>query len=200
MVFVDDCHATGFFGETGRGSVQHCGVEGRVAIINSTLGKALGGGTGGYTTSIKPIVDLLRQKARPYLFSNTVAPAVVGASIKVFEILTGETNQYVSKLRENTHLLRDKLTAAGFTLSGDYDHPIVPIMLYDANLASKFADEMLETGVYVISFSYPVVPHNKARIRTQVSAAHSIEEIEFAAQMFINVGRDMGVISRQAKL
>lgn len=194
MVFIDECHATGFFGEGGRGAIEHCDVHGRIAILNSTLGKALGGATGGFTSAIQPVVDILRQKARPYLFSNSVAPPVVGASIKVFEMLSSGQNPYVEKLRNNTHLFRQRLEEAGFTLSGDKDHPIVPVMLGDARLASDFADKMLERNIYVIGFSYPVVPIGQARIRTQLSAAHSTEDINFAADAFIAVGKEMGVI------
>jgi glycine C-acetyltransferase len=195
LVFIDECHATGFFGRTGRGTIEHCDVHGRVAIINSTLGKALGGATGGYTTGMQAVVDVLRQKARPYLFSNSVAPPVVGASLKVFEMLSDPAgNPAVEKVRANTHLFRRRLAAAGFTLSGDKDHPIVPVMLGDARLASDFADEMLKRGIYVIGFSFPVVPVGKARIRTQISAAHSTEDINLAADAFIEVGRLKKVI------
>mmetsp|Transcript_9645 Transcript_9645/g.18983 ORF Transcript_9645/g.18983 Transcript_9645/m.18983 type:complete len:429 (+) Transcript_9645:144-1430(+) len=194
LIMIDECHATGFFGETGRGTIEHCDVHGRVAIINSTLGKALGGATGGYTTGIKPVVDLLRQKARPYLFSNAVAPSVVGASLRVFEMLSQPNNTFVSTVRKNTHIFRNKLSEAGFELRGDYDHPIVPIMLGDARLASEFADDMLKEGVYVIGFSYPVVPLGQARIRTQISAAHTEDDIHFAADAFIKVGKARGVI------
>eukprot|EP00514_Thraustochytrium_sp_LLF1b_P010598 CAMPEP_0184549310 /NCGR_PEP_ID=MMETSP0199_2-20130426/9257_1 /TAXON_ID=1112570 /ORGANISM="Thraustochytrium sp., Strain LLF1b" /LENGTH=416 /DNA_ID=CAMNT_0026944023 /DNA_START=43 /DNA_END=1294 /DNA_ORIENTATION=+ len=189
LVFIDECHATGFFGKTGRGTIEHCDVHGRVAIINSTLGKALGGGTGGYTTGIQSVIDVLRQKSRPYLFSNSVAPPVVGASLKVFEMLNKAENPYVARVRENTHLFRDRLSDAGFTLAGARDHPIVPVMLGDARVASEMADEMLKRGVYVIGFSFPVVPMGKARIRTQISAAHSTDDINFTADAFIEVGR-----------
>ncbi|GBG25462.1 5-aminolevulinate synthase, mitochondrial [Hondaea fermentalgiana] len=195
LVFIDECHATGFFGETGRGTIEHCDVHGPVAIINSTLGKALGGATGGYTAAIQPVVDILRQKARPYLFSNAVAPAVVGASLKVFDMLSQPDNPFVAKVRKNTHLFRDRLTKAGFRLSGDYDHPIVPVMLGDARLASEMADDMLQRGVYVIGFSFPVVPRGEARIRTQISAAHSEDDVNFAADAFIEIGKKHGVIN-----
>jgi len=195
LVFIDECHATGFFGETGRGTIEHCDVHGRVAILNSTLGKALGGGTGGYTTGMQSVIDILRQKARPYLFSNSVAPPVVGASIKVFDMLSKGDNPYVAKVRGNTHLFRDRLSEAGFKLSGEYDHPIVPVMLGDARLASEFADAMLERGIYVIGFSFPVVPVGQARIRTQISAAHTTDDINRAADAFISVGKAKGVIA-----
>jgi glycine C-acetyltransferase len=195
LVFIDECHATGFFGRTGRGTIEHCDVHGRVAIINSTLGKALGGATGGYTTGMQAVVDVLRQKARPYLFSNSVAPPVVGASLEVFKMLSDPAgNTAVDTVRANTHLFRRRMAAAGFTLSGDKDHPIVPVMLGDARLASEFADEMLKRGIYVIGFSFPVVPVGKARIRTQISAAHSKEDINKAADAFIEVGRLKKVI------
>jgi len=186
LVFVDECHATGFFGKTGRGTPEYCGVEGRIDIINSTLGKALGGATGGYTTSRKEIIDILRQRARPYLFSNTIAPAVVGASIKVFDMLSSST-ALRDKLEANTRRFRSQMEAAGFDLGGSKDHPIVPIMLFSARLASQFADEMLKEGINVIGFSYPVVPKGKARIRVQISAAHEPEHIDKCVQAFIRV-------------
>jgi glycine C-acetyltransferase len=155
QVFIDECHATGFFGATGRGSDQYCGVQGRVDIINSTLGKALGGGTGGYTTGRQEVIDVLRQRSRPYLFSNSLSPPVVGASLKVFEMLTASSD-FVDTIRANTHRFRDRMTAAGFTLKGAYDHPIAPVMIGDARLAAQLADDMLNEGIYVIGFSYPV--------------------------------------------
>uniref|UniRef100_A0A7S2SEI2 Aminotransferase class I/classII large domain-containing protein n=1 Tax=Mucochytrium quahogii TaxID=96639 RepID=A0A7S2SEI2_9STRA len=197
VIFIDECHSTGFFGKTGRGTIEHCDVHGRVQIINSTLGKALGGGTGGYTTGKQEIVDILRQRSRPYLFSNSVAPPVVGASLKVFDMLmnpTGKDN-YVEKVRANTHLFRDRLANAGFTLSGDYDHPIVPVMLGDARLAAEFAEKMLARDIYVVAFSFPVVPRGEARIRTQMSAAHSTADINFAADAFAEVGKELGLIN-----
>mmetsp|Transcript_15073 Transcript_15073/g.17060 ORF Transcript_15073/g.17060 Transcript_15073/m.17060 type:complete len:441 (+) Transcript_15073:159-1481(+) len=193
-VFIDECHATGFVGATGRGTIEHCGVDGRVAIINSTLGKALGGGTGGYTTGPQEVIDLLRQKSRPYLFSNTVTPSVVGASLKVFEMLQDGNTVLVDKVRKNTHMFRDKLSSAGFDIRGCYDHPIVPIMLRDAKLASEFASRMLSRNIYVIGFSYPVVPMGQARIRTQISAAHSEKDIDKATSAFYEVGKELGVI------
>ncbi|CAK4613737.1 hypothetical protein LEN26_000415 [Aphanomyces euteiches] len=188
QVFIDECHATGFFGATGRGSDEYCGVRGRIDIINSTLGKALGGGTGGYTTGRQQVIDILRQRARPYLFSNSVAPAVVGASLKVFELLN-RSSHYVDTIRRNTHRFRDAMTKAGFTLTGQRDHPIVAVMVGDARLASQLADDMLERGIYVIGFSYPVVPKGKARIRVQISAAHSIEDVDRCVEAFITCGK-----------
>lgn len=193
QVFVDDCHATGFFGATGRGTPEHCGVDGRVHIINSTLGKALGGATGGYTTGAQQVVDLLRQRARPYLFSNTLAPAVAGASNEVFKMLM-ESSDMVQKLHRNVRQFRSQMTDAGFTMSGDDSHAIAPVMLGDARLAAEFSDEMLERGIYVIGFSYPVVPQGQARIRVQLSAAHSEEEVQRAVDAFIEVGKLKGVL------
>lgn len=194
QVFVDECHATGFLGTNGRGTPEMCGVEGRVDIINSTLGKALGGATGGYTTGPKALIDLLRNKARPYLFSNTLAPSVAGASIEVFRMLS-EGSDLVQKLQRNVHEFRTGLKQAGFTLSGHDDCPIVPVMLGDARLASEFADEMLSRGIYVIGFSYPVVPKGQARIRVQMSAAHEPEQVRKCIDAFVEVGRAKGVIS-----
>lgn len=193
VVFVDECHATGFFGATGRGTDEHCGVRGRVDIINSTLGKALGGATGGYTAAPRAVVDVLRQRARPYLFSNSVAPAVVGASLEVFKMIA-EDASYVQRVRGLTHRFRSALSGAGFSLRGAFDHPIVPVMLGDARLAAEFAEAMLARGVYVVGFSYPVVPKGAARIRTQISAAHSEADVDAAAAAFIAVGREKGVI------
>jgi glycine C-acetyltransferase len=193
LTFVDECHATGFFGPTGRGTDEFAGVRGQIDIINSTLGKALGGGTGGYTAASAPIVDLLRQRARPYLFSNSVAPPVVGASLKVFEMLERDTS-FVERLRSLTHRYRKGMTAAGFTLKGHADHPICPVMLGDARLAATFADELLTRGVYAIGFSFPVVPKGQARIRTQVSAAHTEEDIDYTVNAFTEVGKKLGVI------
>jgi glycine C-acetyltransferase len=190
-VFIDECHATGFLGANGRGTDEHFGVK--VDIINSTLGKALGGGTGGYTSGPKEVIDTLRQKGRPYLFSNTLAPAVVGASLKVFDKLM-TSSDLVEKIRFNTHRFRDRMTEAGFTISGARDHPICPVMLGDARLASEMADAMLSHDVFVIGFSYPVVPKGKARIRCQVSAAHTTEQIDCSVDAFIKVGKQFGVI------
>ncbi len=193
MVMVDDCHASGFFGPTGRGSVEHCGAVGRVDVITSTLGKAMGGGSGGFTTGRKEIVDLLRQRSRPYLFSNTVAPAIVAASLKTLEILTGST-ELRDRVEENTKYFREQMTAAGFDIVPGV-HPIVPIMLGDAKLSQDFAEKVLAEGIYVIGFFYPVVPKGKARIRVQVSAAHTREHLDRAIAGFTKVGRELGVIA-----
>lgn len=192
MVMVDDCHATGFIGDNGRGSHEYCDVMGRVDIITGTLGKALGGASGGFTSGKKEVIEWLRQRSRPYLFSNSVAPPIVAASIKVFDMMaTG--GDLRAALQRNAKHFRTRMEAAGFTLSGK-DHPIIPVMLGDAALASKMADKLLEKGIYVIGFSYPVVPQGKARIRTQMSAAHTIEQIDHAVDAFIEVGKEMGVI------
>lgn len=185
-VFIDECHATGFFGATGRGTAEYCGVEGRVHFINSTLGKALGGATGGYTAASKEVVALLRQRARPYLFSNAVAPNVAGASIACFDMLSRST-ELRDKLEANTQRFRAGMLAAGFNLGESKDHPIVPVMLGDARLAGEFAEQMLERGIYVVGFSFPVVPKGAARIRTQISAAHSTEDIDRAIAAFKEV-------------
>jgi glycine C-acetyltransferase len=192
MVMVDDSHATGFTGTTGRGSIEHCGVMGRVDVITSTLGKALGGASGGFTSGRKEIVDLLRQRSRPYLFSNTVAPAIVGAAIKAFEMLSATTERR-DRLEANTMHFREAMTAAGFAIRPGV-HPIVPIMLGEARLAATMADAMLARGIYVIGFSYPVVPKGQARIRVQLSAAHTAEHIDRAVAAFTEVGRELGVI------
>jgi len=199
LVFIDECHATGFFGRTGRGTPEYCGVQGRIDIINSTLGKALGGATGGYTTAKKPVIDLLRQRARPYLFSNTIPPAIVGASIACFDMLSNST-VLRDRLERNTSQFRTKMKQAGFDLGGSHDHPIVPIMLYDARLASQFADEMLKHGVYVIGFSFPVVPKGQARIRVQLSAAHTPQDIDHAVSAFTQVKQKLGPANPQNKL
>eukprot|EP00939_MAST-03C_sp_MAST-3C-sp1_P000793 g793.t1 len=193
QVFIDECHSSGFFGKTGRGTDEHCGVQGRIDIINSTLGKALGGATGGYSTGRKEVIELLRQRSRPYLFSNTMAPTVVGASIKVFEMLQGSSDA-VETVRSNAHAFRDGMEKAGFVLKGDRDHPIVPVMLGDARLASGMADALLQRGIYVIGFSYPVVPMEQARIRVQLSAGHTPEQVQRAVDAFVEVGRTMGVV------
>ncbi|GMI17352.1 hypothetical protein TrLO_g12489 [Triparma laevis f. longispina] len=194
QVFVDECHATGFLGTTGRGTPELFGVEKRIDIINSTLGKALGGATGGYTTGPKQVVDLLRQRSRPYLFSNTLTPAVVGASIEVFRILT-ESSEMVEKLQDNVKLFRTSMKAAGFEISGNDASPIAPVMLGDARLASEMSDKLLAKGIFVIGFSYPVVPHGAARIRVQLSASHSLEEVQRTVDGFIEVGKELGVVS-----
>ena len=192
MVMVDDCHATGFLGPTGRGSIEHCGVMGRVDVITSTLGKALGGASGGFTTGRAEIVQMLRQRSRPYLFSNTVAPTIVGASLACLDMLSS-TTELRDKLAENTAYFREKMTAAGLDIRPG-THPIVPIMLGDAALSVNMADALLKRGIYVIGFSYPVVPKGQARIRVQVSAAHSREHLDRAIQAFTEVGRELGVI------
>ncbi|GAC12485.1 glycine C-acetyltransferase [Paraglaciecola chathamensis] len=192
LVMVDDCHATGFVGEQGRGSHEYCDVMGRVDIITGTLGKALGGASGGYTSGKKEVVDWLRQRSRPYLFSNSVAPPIVSASLKVFDMLA-EGHELRAQLKRNSTHFRTRMEQAGFTLSGK-DHAIIPVMLGDAKLASDMADKMLERGIYVVGFSFPVVPKDQARIRTQMSAAHSIEQIDRAVDAFIEVGKELGVI------
>lgn len=191
-VMVDDSHATGFVGKTGRGSIEHCGVMGRVDVITSTLGKALGGASGGFTTGRKEIVELLRQRSRPYLFSNTLPPALVAASQKAFELLSASTERR-DRLEENTARFRTKMTAAGFQIRPGV-HPIVPIMLGDARLATEMADRMLKRGIYVIGFSFPVVPRGQARIRVQLSAAHTPAHVDQAVDAFVAVGRELGVI------
>ncbi len=192
MVGIDECHATGFLGKTGRGTHEYRGVMDRIDIITGTLGKALGGASGGFTAARREIVDLLRQRSRPYLFSNTVAPAIVGASIKVLELLSGST-ALRDKLERNTKWFRNAMTSAGFDIIPG-DHPIVPIMLYDAPLAQQFAKQLLQEGIYVIGFFYPVVPKGKARIRVQLSAAHEPEHLEKAVAAFTKVGKELGVI------
>jgi len=193
-VFVDECHATGFVGPTGRGTPEHFRVERKVDVINSTLGKALGGATGGYTTGRKEVIDTLRQRARPYLFSNSIAPCVVGASVEVFRMLE-EGVAPVAELQRKASGFRASLQAAGFTVTGAETHPIVPVMLGDARLASEFADRLLARGLYVIGFSYPVVPLGTARIRTQLSAAHTDEQIAHAVDAFVAVGQELGIVS-----
>lgn len=191
LVMVDDSHAAGFMGDTGRGTPEYCGVQDRVDIITGTFGKALGGASGGYTAARQEIVDLLRQRSRPYLFSNTLAPAVCAASLKTLELLTAST-ELRDKVHENTAYFRERLSKLGFdVLPGS--HPIVPVMLYDAKVAGEFAARMLEKGVYVVGFSYPVVPQGKARIRTQVSAGHTREDLDFAVQCFQEVKKEMGI-------
>lgn len=189
MVHVDDCHATGFVGENGRGSHEYCGVIGRIDILTGTLGKALGGASGGYTSARAEIVELLRQRSRPYLFSNTVAPPVVAGAIKALELVS-ESSEARNKLRENTRYYRDALQKIGLDILPG-EHPIVPVMLYDAKIAAEFAERMLAHGVYVIAFSFPVVPDGKARIRTQVSAGHSREDLERAIAAFSSVKKEM---------
>ena len=191
LVMVDDSHAVGFMGKTGRGTHEHCGVMGRIDVFTGTLGKALGGASGGYTSGRKEIIDLLRQRSRPYLFSNTIAPAIAAASLQCLEMLSSST-ELRDKLEANTRFFREGLTKAGLTIRAG-THPIVPVMLGDAALAQKFAARMLEKGVYVIGFFYPVVPQALARIRTQVSAAHSREDLVFAIQKFGEVKQELGL-------
>ncbi|MEQ4676743.1 glycine C-acetyltransferase [Providencia vermicola] len=192
LVMVDDSHAVGFVGENGRGSHEYCQVMGRVDIITGTLGKALGGASGGYTAARKEVVEWLRQRSRPYLFSNSLAPAIVAASIKVIDMMS-EGQALREKLWRNAVLFREKMTAAGFTLAGA-DHAIIPVMLGDAKLAQVFAKELLDEGIYVTGFFYPVVPQDQARIRTQMSAAHSEEDILHAVDAFTRIGKKLGVV------
>ncbi len=192
LVHVDDCHATGFIGKNGKGSIEHCNVLDDVDIVTSTLGKALGGASGGFTSANKDIIDILRQRSRPYLFSNTVAPSIVAASIAVLDILESST-KLRDILEENTLYFRKKITALGFDIKEGV-HPIVPVMIYDAVKAKEFADLLLKKGVYVISFSYPVVPKEKARIRVQINASHSKEEIDFALSAFESAAKELKII------
>lgn len=192
LIMIDECHCSGFLGKTGRGTHEHHGVMGKIDIITGTLGKALGGASGGFTSGRKEIIDLLRQRSRPYLFSNTLAPSIVGASIAVLDMLS-ETTELRDKLEQNTMYFREKMTAAGFDIKPGV-HPIVPVMLYDAKLSQDFANRMLEEGIYVIGFYYPVVPQGKARIRVQMSAAHDMHHLDKAIEAFIKVGKELGVI------
>jgi glycine C-acetyltransferase len=191
LVMVDDSHAVGFMGRTGRGTHEHCGVMGRVDILTGTLGKALGGASGGYTSGRREIVELLRQRSRPYLFSNTLAPAIAGASLKVLELLS-HTTELRDRLEGNTRYFRAEMARLGFDLLPG-EHPIVPIMLGDAALAGRFAEAMLARGVYVVGFSYPVVPQGRARMRTQISATHTREDLAFAVEQFAAVRRELGL-------
>jgi len=193
LVMVDDSHATGFVGPTGRGTPELCGVLPRIDIITSTLGKALGGASGGFTTGRKNIIEMLRQRSRPYLFSNSLAPPIVSAALKTIDLLEHSATAR-STLEENTKYFRDKITQAGFTIKTG-SHPIVPIMLGDARLAQKMAARLLDEGVYAVGFFYPVVPKGQARIRVQISAAHSRADLEFALEKFVKVGRELDVIS-----
>ncbi len=193
LVMIDECHCSGFMGKTGRGTHEHHNVMGKIDIITGTLGKALGGASGGFTSGRKEIIDLLRQRSRPYLFSNTLAPSIVGASIEVLNMLS-ETTELRDKLESNTKYFREKMTAAGFDIKPGV-HPIVPVMLYDAKLSQDFAARMLEEGIYVIGFYYPVVPQGKARIRVQMSAAHDIAHLDKAIAAFTKVGKELKVIS-----
>lgn len=192
LIMIDECHCSGFMGKTGRGTHEHHGVMGKIDIITGTLGKALGGASGGFTSGRKEIIDMLRQRSRPYLFSNTLAPSIVGASIAVLDMLT-ETTELRDKLESNTKYFREKMTAAGFDIKPGV-HPIVPVMLYDAKLSQDFANKMLEEGIYVIGFYYPVVPQGKARIRVQMSAAHDKHHLDKAIEAFIKVGKELKVI------
>ncbi|MBN7812183.1 glycine C-acetyltransferase [Algoriphagus sp. H41] len=192
LVMSDECHSTGFIGKTGRGVHEHCGVMGKMDIITGTLGKALGGASGGFTSGRKEIIELLRQRSRPYLFSNTLAPSITGASIAVFDLLS-ETTELRDKLEENTKYFRAKMTEAGFDIKPG-EHPIVPIMLYDAVLSQKMAEKVLEKGIYVIGFYYPVVPKGQARIRVQISAGHERHHLDQAIAAFVEVGKELGVI------
>jgi glycine C-acetyltransferase len=193
MVMVDDSHAVGFVGRHGRGSAEHCGVEGRVDIVTGTLGKALGGASGGYTSAKRPVIDWLRQRSRPYLFSNTLMPAIAGASLKVFDMID-RGDALRERLYDNAQRFRSGMTRLGFRLAGA-GHPIIPVMLGEATLAQQMAQKMLERGIYVIGFSFPVVPKGQARIRTQMSAAHSREDIDRAIEAFGAVGKELGVVS-----
>jgi len=192
LVMTDECHSTGFLGKTGRGVHELKGVMGKVDIITGTLGKALGGASGGFTSGKKEIIDLLRQRSRPYLFSNTLAPSITGASIAVFDLLS-QTTELRDTLEENTTYFREKITAAGFDIKPG-THPIIPIMLYDAVVSQKMAEKLLEKGIYVIGFYYPVVAKGQARIRVQISAAHTRAHLDQAIQAFIEVGKELGVI------
>ena len=193
LVMVDDCHATGFVGKTGRGTHEYCGVMGRVDIITGTLGKALGGAMGGFTSGKKEIIEMLRQRSRPYLFSNSLAPSIVGAAIQVIDLLSEKT-ELRDKLEDNTKYFRDKMKQAGFHIKEGV-HPIVPVMLYDAKLSQVMADKLLEEGIYVIGFFFPVVPKKQARIRVQISAAHEREHLDKAIAAFTKVGKELKIIN-----
>lgn len=192
MVHIDDCHATGFIGATGRGSAELKGVMDRIDIFTGTLGKAMGGAVGGFTTGKKEVIELLRQRSRPYLFSNSLPPHVVAAGTRAFQMLAG-ADAMRTTLEENTRYFREKMSAAGFDLKPG-NHPIVPVMLYDAPMAQKFADRLLDEGIYAIGFFFPVVPQGEARIRTQISAAHTREQLDHAIAAFIRIGRELGVL------
>ena len=192
LVMTDECHSTGFLGKTGRGVHELKGVMGKIDIITGTLGKALGGASGGFTSGRKEIIDLLRQRSRPYLFSNTLAPSIAGASIAVFDLLS-KTTELRDKLEVNTKYFREKILAAGFDVKPG-EHPIIPIMLYDAVVSQKMAEKLLEKGIYVIGFYYPVVAKGQARIRVQISAGHSMDQLDHAIKSFIEVGKELGVI------
>lgn len=194
IVMIDECHSSGFLGKTGRGTHEYRGVMGRIDIITGTLGKALGGASGGFTSGRKEVIEMLRQKSRPYLFSNTLAPSIVGGSLAVLNMLT-ETTELRDKLESNTSYFRNKMTEAGFDIKPG-DHPIVPIMLYDAVLAQTMASRLLEEGIYVIGFFFPVVPKGQARIRVQLSAAHELNHLEKAIAAFTKIGKELGVIKK----
>ena len=196
LVMTDESHATGFIGKTGRGVPEYCGVMDRVDIITGTLGKALGGASGGFTSGRKEIVELLRQHSRPYLFSNTLAPSITGASIEVFDLLS-ETTALRDKLEKNTKYFRQEISRAGFEIKPG-EHPIVPVMLYEASLAQDFADRLLQKGIYVIGFFFPVVPKGQARIRVQISAAHEQGHLDRAIQAFSEIGKELGVVEKRA--
>src|SRR5690606_1657413 len=191
-IMVDECHSSGFLGKTGRGTHEYRGVMGKIDIITGTLGKALGGASGGFTSGRKEIIDMLRQRSRPYLFSNTLAPSIVGASLAVLNMLS-ETTELRDKLEYNTKYFRQKMTEAGFDIKPG-DHPIVPIMLYDAVLSQQFAAELMEEGIFVVGFFYPVVPKGMARIRVQLSAAHEQHHLDRAIEAFTKVGKKLGVL------
>ena len=193
LIMSDECHSTGFMGKTGRGVHEHCGVMGKIDIITGTLGKALGGASGGFTSGRKEVIELLRQRSRPYLFSNTLAPSITGASIAVLDLLS-ETTELRDKLESNTAYFREKMNAAGFDIKPG-THPIVPVMLYDAVLSQKMAEKLLAKGIYVIGFYYPVVPKGQARIRVQISAGHERHHLDQAIAAFIEVGKELGVIN-----
>ncbi len=193
LVFVDDCHATGFVGKNGKGSQEENNVIGKIDIITGTLGKALGGGSGGFTSGKKEIIDILRQKSRPYLFSNTLAPAIVGASLKAIDLIENNKS-IISKLNENTTYFRNQIKELGFDIKGD-NHPIVPIMIYDDKIASEMSDYLLKNGIYVVGFSYPVVPKGLARIRVQISSSHNKKQIDKAVSLFKKAGQKFGVVN-----
>ena len=193
LVFVDDCHATGFVGKNGKGSQEENNVIGKIDIITGTLGKALGGGSGGFTSGKKEIIDILRQKSRPYLFSNTLAPAIVGASLKAIDLIENNKS-IISKLNENTTYFRNQIKELGFDIKGD-NHPIVPVMIYDDKIASEMSDYLLKNGIYVVGFSYPVVPKGLARIRVQISSSHNKKQIDKAVNLFKKAGQKFGVIN-----
>ncbi len=192
VVHFDECHATGFLGARGRGTHEHCGLFGKIDLTTGTLGKALGGASGGYTSGKREVIELLRQRSRPYLFSNTIAPPIVAASLKVFEMLETST-ELADRVKENTTYFRNAMARTGFTIAGK-DHPISPVMLGDAALSQKFSEKLLEHGVYAMGFFYPVVPQGKARIRTQISAAHTRQQLDQGIEAFVKTGRELGVI------